>query len=128
MAAVLRLAGETFSRNPPFLRGQTRSDHRPLGYLSKRRQSERDHLPEISRFLGIIIAMYYNDHRPPHLHAKYGDHEIMVYIEDGLIDGWFPTRALRMVLEWHDLHKEELMDDWLLAEQRRPLNKIEPLE
>ena len=86
-------------------------------------------MPELSRFLGIVIAMYYNDHAPPHFHAKYGNHEIRVSIEDGtILSGSFPARAQRLVLEWLDLHRDELMEDWALAEQRKPLRKIEPLE
>jgi len=57
-------------------------------------------MPEISRFLGIVIAMYYNDHAPPHFHAKYGDFEIRVEIESGVImSGKFPARAENLVLE-----------------------------
>jgi len=86
-------------------------------------------MPELSRFLGIVIAMYYNDHAPPHFHAKYGDHEIRVSIENGaILSGSFPARAQRLVLEWLNLHRAELMEDWSLAEQRKPLHKIEPLE
>jgi hypothetical protein len=68
-------------------------------------------VPEISRFLGIIIAMYYRDHRPPHFHAIYGDYEVVVDIENGVIAGRFPRRAVRLVLEWYELHREELMED-----------------
>jgi hypothetical protein len=86
-------------------------------------------MPEISRFLGIVIAMYYNDHAPPHFHARYGDREIRVAIESGnILSGAFPKRAQQLVLEWLDLHRDELMQDWELAEQRKPLRKIEPLE
>ncbi len=85
-------------------------------------------MPEISRFLGIIIAMFYRDHSPPHFHAIYGEYEITVEIESGIINGRFPKRALRLVLEWLDLHKDELLENWRLAEHRRPLNKITPLE
>ncbi|MDZ7686949.1 MAG: DUF4160 domain-containing protein [Gammaproteobacteria bacterium] len=86
-------------------------------------------MPEISRFLGIVIAMYYNDHAPPHFHARYGDYEIRVAIETGeILSGSFPARAQRMVLEWLDLHRAELVEDWHLAEERKPLFKIEPLE
>jgi hypothetical protein len=56
-------------------------------------------LPEISRFLGIVIAMYYRDHQPPHFHAKYGSYEIVVSIADGIVEGRFPRRALQLVLE-----------------------------
>ena len=85
-------------------------------------------MPEISRFLGIVIAMFYRDHAPPHFHAVYGDYEITVEIETGVITGHFPKRALRHVLEWHELHKSELLEDWKLAQARKPLNKIAPLE
>jgi len=86
-------------------------------------------MPEISRFLGIVIAMYYNDHAPPHFHARYGEYEIRVSIEDGeIMSGFFPSRAEKMVLEWLDLHRSELMGDWYLAEQRKPLQRIDPLE
>ncbi len=58
-------------------------------------------MPEISRFLGIIIAMYYNDHAPPHFHAKYGEREMKVNVKTGeIIEGSLPTRATRLVLEW----------------------------
>lgn len=86
-------------------------------------------MPEISRFLGIIIAMYYNDHSPPHFHARYGKNEIRVNIENGeIMSGDFPRRAQRLVLEWLELHRDELSENWNLAQSRRPLNKIEPLE
>lgn len=86
-------------------------------------------MPEISRFLGIIIAMYYNDHHPPHFHAKYGGSEVKINIENGeVIEGKLPKRALGLVNEWYQLHKQELMEDWKLAELREPLKKIEPLE
>ena len=85
-------------------------------------------MPEICRFLGIIIRMYYRDHAPPHFHAEYGEYEITVEIKTGIVSGQFPRRALSAVLEWYELHKEELLQDWRLAEQRKPLNLIEPLE
>jgi hypothetical protein len=85
-------------------------------------------MPEISRFLGIVIAMYYDDHAPSHFHAKYGEYEITVDIESGAVKGHFPRRALRHVLEWYEIHRDELNADWELARQRRPLNRIAPLE
>ena len=85
-------------------------------------------MPEISRFLGIVIAMYYNDHAPPHFHAKYGVFEITVRISDGVVEGRFPRRALHLVLEWYSLHQAELLEDWNLARDRRPLQRIDPLE
>jgi hypothetical protein len=86
-------------------------------------------MPEISRFLGIVIAMYYNDHAPPHFHARYGGSEIRVNIETGeILSGSFPRRAQNLVLEWLNLHRSELLEDWQLAQERKLLNKIEPLE
>lgn len=85
-------------------------------------------MPEISRFLGIVIAMFYSDHAPPHFHARYGAHEVIVRIADGAVDGDFPRRALGLLLEWYALHREELRDNWERARARRPLQKIEPLE
>ena len=85
-------------------------------------------MPEISRFLGIIIAMFYNEHSPPHFHAKYGDFDVTVTIEHGVVSGEFPKRALAHVLEWLQLHKSELLKNWELAKLRKPLNKIDPLE
>ena len=57
-------------------------------------------MPEISRFLGIVIGMFYREHGVAHFHAVYGEHEITVEIETGRIHGSFPPRALRLVLEW----------------------------
>ena len=85
-------------------------------------------MPEICRFLGIIIVMYYRDHAPPHFHAMYGEYEITVNIDTGLVEGKFPKRALNHVLEWYEIYKTELSENWQLARDRRPLNRIEPLE
>ena len=84
---------------------------------------------EISRFVGIIVAMYYNDHGPPHFHTIYGDYEAKVNIITGeIIDGGLPNRARRLVREWWSLHRVDLSEDWALAEARKQLRKIEPLE
>jgi hypothetical protein len=85
-------------------------------------------MPEISRFLGIVIAMFWRDHAPPHFHAFYGDYEIVVEIESGIVSGRFPKRALRFVLEWADAHRDELIADWQLALAQKPLMPIPPLE
>ena len=85
-------------------------------------------MPELSRFLGIVIAMYYRDHGPAHFHAIYGDFEVTVEIESGHVNGNFPKRALTHVMEWKDLHRVELLDAWLLAQASRPLPRIDPLE
>lgn len=85
-------------------------------------------MPEISRFLGIVIGMFYSEHGVAHFHAVYGEHEVSIEIESGTIHGEFPKRALRLVLEWAALHKQELLDDWQLARQGQPLKPIAPLE
>jgi hypothetical protein len=85
-------------------------------------------MPVISRFLGIAIYIYWNDHLPPHYHAKYGEYEITIEIETGVVTGSFPKRALRHVLEWHDLHQSELMANWELCRQQEEPKSILPLE
>jgi hypothetical protein len=85
-------------------------------------------MPIISRFLGIAIMMYWNDHNPPHFHAKYGDYEIVISIEGNIIDGNFPKRALNLVLEWVKLHRVELVENWQMAREGRQLKQIAPLE
>ncbi len=86
-------------------------------------------MPEISRFFGIVVAMYYNDHSPPHFHARYAGQEIRVNIATGdILSGRLSARAEQMVLEWCALHRTELLADWALAAARKPLVKIEPLE
>ena len=98
-----------------------------IGALGVR--SEINRMPEISRFLGIVIAMFYNDHAPPHFHARYGDLEIRVDIQTGqILSGSFPKRAESLVLEWLGLHRSELMIDWELASKRKHLLKVAPLE
>ena len=86
-------------------------------------------MPEVSRFFGIIIAMYYNDHSPPHFHANYGGEQASLRIDNGtIVDGNLSARTLKLVEEWRALHQAELFDDWTRARARQPLNKIEPLE
>jgi hypothetical protein len=85
-------------------------------------------MPELSRFLGIVIGMFYREHGVPHFHAVYGAHEISVEIETATIHGGFPPRALKLVLEWMNLHKPELVENWQLARQGKPLKRIAPLE
>lgn len=85
-------------------------------------------MPEISRFLGIVIRMHYRDHAPPHFHAEYGDNEITVEIQTGVVSGRFPRRALSAVLDWYAIHERELLENWDLARREVPLRAIEPLE
>ena len=86
-------------------------------------------MPEISRFLGIVIAMFYNDHNPPHFHAQYDDFKAVIAIETGeVIEGRLPPRVSGLVQEWREYHKDELSEDWNLSRERKALKKIKPLE
>jgi hypothetical protein len=85
-------------------------------------------VPELSRFFGIVIAMYYKDHQPPHVHAKYGGQTGVFSIADlGLIEGELPKRVIGLVVEWAFEHRTELLRDWELASARKPLVPIPPL-
>lgn len=86
-------------------------------------------MPQISRFFGIIISMYFNDHNPPHFHAQYGEEECLVSIIDlSVIEGKISNRALGMVIEWATLNQEALLLNWEKAVNLSPLDKIEPLK
>jgi hypothetical protein len=86
-------------------------------------------MPEISRFFGIIIAMFYNDHPPPHFHVRYGSQRAVIGIADlALMDGDLSPRVLGLVVEWAALHRQELLDNWNRARTQVPLNRVEPLE
>jgi hypothetical protein len=86
-------------------------------------------MPEISRFFGVLIRMYYDDHNPPHFHAIYGGAEIEVGIEPvTLLCGRFPHRALGMVMEWAVEHQRELLDNWELLRRDQAPREIAPLD
>ena len=85
-------------------------------------------MPVISIFFGIRVTMYYDDHNPPHFHAEYNDQKVLVDILKGrVLQGAFPSRQLKFVLAWTEIHKDELMQNWELAKDDLPLNKIAPL-
>lgn len=85
-------------------------------------------MPEICRFLGIIIMIFYKDHTPPHFHARYSDKAGIFSIQDlKMIDGNLPARVISLITEWAEMHKSELIIDWELAQKAKPLKKIEPL-
>ncbi|HEY6826288.1 MAG TPA: DUF4160 domain-containing protein [Gemmatimonadaceae bacterium] len=85
-------------------------------------------VPEICRFYGIVIRMLANDHAPPHFHAEYGEHDVAVTIKDAIIEGHFPHRARRMVLEWRAQHESELMTNWDLLRSGQSPRMIAPLD
>ena len=85
-------------------------------------------MPEISLFGGIRITMYYSDHNPPHFHAEYNGRKALIDIQKGfVISGALPSRQLKFVLAWGEMHKDELMQNWELAKNNEPLNRIAPL-
>ena len=85
-------------------------------------------MPQISFFYGIYIWMNFSDRQPPHFHAWYGDYKVIVNIKDGIVKGEMPGRALRMILEWLEEHRAELMNNWEKSQKGEPLDKIEPLK
>jgi hypothetical protein len=85
-------------------------------------------MPEISRFYGIVIYMYINEHNPPHFHVWYESYRAVITIKDGVITGSLPRRALILVYEWLDIHKEELMSNWQRLINFESPEKIEPLK
>jgi hypothetical protein len=79
-------------------------------------------------FYGIVIWMYYDDHEPPHFHATYGEHDVVIEITTGhVLRGSLPARARRLVDEWAAAHSAELTANWKLARAGRPLAPIAPL-
>jgi len=85
-------------------------------------------MPEISRFYGIVIRMFYDDHNPPHFHAEYSGHTALIDISTlAVVSGALPGRALGLVAEWATLHRQELLDLWARAKDLEPLGKVDPL-
>ena len=72
--------------------------------------------------------MFYNDHNPPHFHAVYGEFKVVININDEIVEGFMPKRALKLVFEWMDLHKVALIENWDLAQLGEKLKSIEPLK
>ena len=86
-------------------------------------------VPEVSRFFGIVIRMYFDEHNPAHFHAIYAGNEAQVGIEPPIIlAGKLPNRAASMVVEWAALHQRELMQNWERLRNDQPAERIEPLE
>ena len=85
-------------------------------------------MPEICRFYGIIIAMFYDDHNPPHFHARYGKDWVAIEIKSlRVLEGQIAPRALGLAIEWAAQHQADLLRDWDLAKSSLPLEKIAPL-
>jgi hypothetical protein len=90
--------------------------------------SDDELVPRISAFYGIVITMYYRDHEPPHFHAIYGESQAQIAIETlEPLFGKLPVRALRLVREWAELHRDELDANWGRAREHEALDTIAPL-
>ncbi|MCI0477186.1 MAG: DUF4160 domain-containing protein [Anaerolineales bacterium] len=86
-------------------------------------------MPEISRFFGIVIKMYHDEHLPPHFHAEYNEYEAVLDVRTlVMIGGDLPSRVLGMVVEWASQHREELLDLWGRAADHQSLYKLPPLK
>ncbi len=86
-------------------------------------------MPTISQFFGIIIRMFFDEHAPPHFHAQYGEHKASINIQTlEVMDGRLPRRALNLVLDWAELHRGELLENWSLCQQHQQPRSILPLE
>ena len=85
-------------------------------------------MPEISRFYGIVIAMFYNEHNPPHFHARYGKDQVAIDIRTmEVLEGQIPPRAFGLVMEWAAVHQKELMQGWEQARSGAVPDEINPL-
>jgi hypothetical protein len=85
-------------------------------------------MPELSRFYGIVVQVYYGDHQPAHFHVQYAGHVAKIDIETlALIEGELPARAKGLVIEWASLHQEELRDAFRKAASLQKPDSIEPL-
>jgi len=85
-------------------------------------------MPRISSFYGIVISMYYDEHGVPHFHVYYAEHDASIAIETlEILGGSLPRRAQRLVTEWAELHRDELLANWQRARDEQPLEDIEPL-
>lgn len=85
-------------------------------------------MPELSRFYGIVVKLFHNDHHPPHFHAEYGPDRMVVRIDTlGVIAGKLPPRAMGLVMEWASQHEADLRNAWDQARNMEPLDRIDPL-
>jgi hypothetical protein len=98
-------------------------------FVSSPEESYSEGMPELSRFFGIVIGVFYREHGRPHFHAVYGEFEAVIDIETGgVIEGELPKRALSLISEWQNAHMGELRENWERARQHKELKKIPPLE
>jgi len=85
-------------------------------------------MPELSRFLGMVISIYFDDHNPPHFHVGYNEDEVLISINDlAILRGSLPPRVLGLAMEWARLHQAELLENWNIIKENGKYYKIDPL-
>jgi len=85
-------------------------------------------MPEINRFFGIKIFMYFNEHNPPHFHVEYNDYKFIIDIKTfGVMEGKLLSKVLGLIVEWAEDHQEELLQNWNSMKETGEYKKIEPL-
>ena len=89
---------------------------------------KRSNIPEICRFFGIIISLYWKGHNPPHIHFEYGDYQCSISVLDRIVNGQAPAKVIAKVNEWIDLHEAEILTLWEKAQRGEKIDKIEPLK
>lgn len=103
-----------------------------LSSLTKRNNrylcTKYHYMPEISNFYGIVITMYFPEHNPPHFHVRYNEYRASIDIQTGKVTGEMPRRALKLVYDWLDLHKDELLENWYKLEKGFSPSNIQPLD
>ena len=126
----VRLTGGKQSTSKPSLMiSPHRERDEPSYAASVERVISKEEMPEVTRFFGIVVRMYFNDHSPAHFHAEYGEYEALFEIETlSILRGYLPRRAMALVLEWAVLHRQALRADWERARSGTPLESIAPLE
>ena len=85
-------------------------------------------MPEISRFYGIIIYMYYNEHNPPHFHFSFGEYKGVMYIKTGIIEGKIPAKVIKKIIAWAEIHEKNLLKTWDLLQEGKRITRIKPLK
>lgn len=85
-------------------------------------------MPEICRFYGIVLFLYYRDHNPPHIHFTYGSYTCSMSVIDRIVDGQAPAKVIEKVNRWIDLHENEILSLWEQIQRGEKIGKLEPLK
>ena len=97
-------------------------------YLQQDLKINKEYMPEICRFYGLVIYLYWMGHNPPHRQVVYGDYECSISIMERIVDGKIPANVVSKVNQWMDIHQDEIMKLWEKASKGEKIEKIEPLK